>query len=85
MKRLSILLFGCVLAYGQRLRLRLNRKLDLQVVRLSKRCQIRILGLGLGRTAILLGNVEILSDTQGVDFGPYLKRILATIHRIGSV
>ncbi len=26
-----------------------------------------------------LGNLEILSDTQGVDFGPYLQRILQDV------
>jgi len=26
-----------------------------------------------------MGNLEILSDTQGVDFGPYLQRILQEI------
>lgn len=28
-----------------------------------------------------LGGAEVLSDTQGVDFGPYLRRILADIKR----
>ncbi len=26
-----------------------------------------------------MGNLEILSDTQGVDFGPYLQRILQDV------
>ena len=25
------------------------------------------------------GNLEVLSDTQGVDFGPYLERVLQTV------
>ena len=33
-------------------------------------------GLGTGAHGRQLGNLEILSDTQGVDFGPYLQRIL---------
>jgi len=33
-------------------------------------------GLGTGAHGRQLGNLEILSDTQGVDFGPYLARIL---------
>src|SRR3984885_15253252 len=33
-------------------------------------------GLGTGAHGRQVGNLEILSDTQGVDFGPYLQRIL---------
>jgi TonB family protein len=33
-------------------------------------------GLGTGAHGRQVGNLEILSDTQGVDFGPYLARIL---------
>jgi TonB family protein len=33
-------------------------------------------GLGTGARGRQLGNLEILSDTQGVDFGPYLERVL---------
>jgi TonB family protein len=33
-------------------------------------------GLGTGAHGRQLGNLEVLSDTQGVDFGPYLQRIL---------
>jgi TonB family protein len=33
-------------------------------------------GLRTGAHGRQVGNLEILSDTQGVDFGPYLKRIL---------
>ena len=33
-------------------------------------------GLGTGAHGRQLGNLEILSDTQGVDFGPYLQRVL---------
>lgn len=34
-------------------------------------------GLGQGRQAPkALGNLEVLSDTMGVDFGPYLQRVL---------
>ena len=28
-----------------------------------------------------LGNLEVLSDTQGVDFGPYLSRVLDAVRR----
>src|SRR5271165_4997871 len=33
-------------------------------------------GSGRGGSARTAGNLEILSDTQGVDFGPYLSRVL---------
>lgn len=33
-------------------------------------------GLGNGAHGRQLGNLEILSDTMGVDFGPYLQRVL---------
>jgi TonB family protein len=36
-------------------------------------------GLGTGARGRALGNLEILSDTQGVDFGPYLQRILEDV------
>jgi TonB family protein len=36
-------------------------------------------GLGTGQHGRQLGNLEILSDTQGVDFGPYLQRILQDV------
>ncbi|HEY3788210.1 MAG TPA: TonB family protein, partial [Urbifossiella sp.] len=28
-----------------------------------------------------LGNLEVLSDTQGVDFGPYLSRVVDAVRR----
>ncbi len=36
-------------------------------------------GLGTGQRSRQLGPLEILSDTQGVDFGPYLQRILQVV------
>lgn len=36
-------------------------------------------GLGTGAHGRQLGALDILSDTQGVDFGPYLKRILENV------
>jgi hypothetical protein len=33
-------------------------------------------GLGTGAHGRQLGNLEVLSDTMGVDFGPYLQRVL---------
>ena len=36
---------------------------------------------GSGSSPLNMGGAEILSDTQGVDFQPYLRRILADIYR----
>jgi len=36
-------------------------------------------GLGTGARGRVMGPYEILSDTQGVDFGPYLQRILQDV------
>ena len=38
-------------------------------------------GMGPGGSARTLGNLEVLSDTQGVDFGPYLSRVLEAVRR----
>jgi len=36
-------------------------------------------GSGRGGSARTAGNLEVLSDTQGVDFGPYLSRVLQAV------
>jgi TonB family protein len=36
-------------------------------------------GAGPGGAARVQGNLEVLSDTQGVDFGPYLERVLQAV------
>lgn len=38
-------------------------------------------GAGKGGAARVQGNLEVLSDTQGVDFGPYLSRVLEAVRR----
>jgi len=38
-------------------------------------------GLGTGAHGRQVGNLEILSDTQGVDFGPYLQRVLHDVRQ----
>ncbi len=38
-------------------------------------------GAGRGGAARVQGNLEVLSDTQGVDFGPYLSRVLESVRR----
>ena len=34
-----------------------------------------------GTNARVMGNLEVLTDTQGVDFGPYLSRVLDAVRR----
>ena len=36
-------------------------------------------GAGRGGSARTAGNLEVLSDTQGVDFGPYLSRVIQAV------
>ncbi|HTV66176.1 MAG TPA: TonB family protein [Bryocella sp.] len=38
-------------------------------------------GAGPGGRARVQGNLEVLTDTQGVDFGPYLSRVLDAVRR----
>jgi TonB family protein len=38
-------------------------------------------GYGNGRGSNVQGNLEILSDTMGVDFGPYLERVLHDVRQ----
>lgn len=69
MKRLSILLF-CFCAFGQSAPPPDEQKVPNQDF-----------GLAVDTNGHPVGNIEILSDTQGVDFGPYLNRILPTIRQ----
>ena len=36
-------------------------------------------GMGPGGSALKMGPLEVLSDTQGVDFGPYLERVIQAV------
>ena len=38
-------------------------------------------GLGIGARGRQLGQMDILSDTQGVDFGPYLRGVLTVVRK----
>ena len=39
------------------------------------------LGLGQRQPTARMGPIEITSDTMGVDFGPYLQRVLHDVER----
>ena len=67
MKRLSLFLLWCVFACGQSTPLPSAEK------------EVPTPGVGAPRHP--LGTIDILSDTQGVDFGPYLRLILPTIRK----
>src|SRR5437016_2633838 len=67
MKRLSILLLWCFCAFGQSAPI--------------PRDEQKVPNLAVGTNGHPVGNIEILSDPQGVDFGPYLNRILPTIRQ----
>ncbi len=38
-------------------------------------------GIGPGGSAVRMGQVDVLSDTEGVDFGPYLSRVVDAVRR----
>ncbi len=69
MKRLSILLSCCALAFGQ----------STPIPPDDQKTPNQDFGLAVGTNGHDVGDLDILSDTQGVDFGPYLSRILPTI------
>jgi TonB family protein len=67
--RLAILLFCCAAALGQT---NAPHPSD-------QKPKTQDYGLGVGAPGKQFGGVDILSDTQGVDFGPYLKKALADV------
>lgn len=71
MKGLSILLLWCFCAFGQ----------SAPIPPAEQKVPDQEFGLAVGTNGHPVGNIEILSDTQGVDFGPYLNRILPTIRQ----
>ena len=64
--RSVILLACCALRFGQ------NTTSTPQV---EKKSQADDFGLGVGAPAKQFGSLDVLSDTEGIDFGPYLKEI----------
>ena len=69
--KLLILLFCCVFAFGQ----------DVAPANRSQQKPANQYGLGLGTKGRTLEGVEILSDTQGINFAPYLRVVVRTITR----
>jgi len=70
--RLAILLFCCSAALGQ----------TNAPPTADQKPKAQDYGLGVGApTGKQVGGVDILSDTQGVDFGPYLKEVLVEVRK----
>lgn len=71
--RLIILLLCSAIGFGQNTTSRNETKAQPQ-----GRCGEEF-GLSIGAHGHQMGAVDILSDTQGVDFGPYVERMLHTV------
>jgi TonB family protein len=69
--RLAILLFCCAAALGQ----------TSTTTPSDQKPKAPDYGLGVGAKGKRLGALDILSDTQGVNFGPYLKGLLENVRK----
>lgn len=69
--RLLILLVCCAFAFGQ----------DAAPTNPSKQKATRQYGLGIGTIGRTVEGVEILSNTPGVEFAPYLRIVVGKINR----
>ena len=74
--RLAILLFCSVAVFGQSSAPPPEPKADPQVGSPRPETPSKDFGLGTGAHERSVGGVGILSDTQGVDFGPYIKSMM---------
>jgi TonB family protein len=75
----AILLFWVVFALGQSTSPTPEPKAQPPASSSDHKDQIQDFGLGIGAHGVQTGAVEVLSDTKGVDFGPYLKRVLEQV------
>jgi hypothetical protein len=69
--KLLILLFCCAFAFGQ----------DVAPANPSKQKPAHQYGLGLGTIGRTVEGVEILSNTPGVEFAPYLRVVVRKVNR----
>lgn len=74
--RLVALLLCSLVAFGQSTASSPEPKAQTETSSADQKNQNQNLGLGIGAGGNQEGNVEILSDTKGVDFRPYLKVVL---------
>jgi TonB family protein len=77
--RLAVLLFCCALAFGQNTSSAPETKSQAPASPCDQKPKNNDYGLGTGIRGRQLGEVDILSDTQGVDFGPYLENMLQSV------
>jgi TonB-like protein len=68
--RLVIVLLCCALAFGQD---------NASTPQGNRKAQADDFGLGVGAPGKEFGSLDVLTDTEGVDFGPYLKEVLKEI------
>lgn len=68
--RLAIVLLCCALAFGQD---------NTSAPQATRTAQADDYGLGVGAPGKESGSVDVLSDTEGIDFGPYLNEALKAI------
>jgi TonB family protein len=78
--RLAMLLFCAVFAFGQSTSTPPEPKSG-SVASPDQKPPTRDFGLGIGAKGQQSGALDILSDTQGVDFGPYLEGILQGVRQ----
>ena len=79
--RLTILLFCCALAFGQSASPAPETKTQPPANSPDQKSQNNEFGLRTGALGQQFGALDILSDTEGVNFGPYLQRILQEIRQ----
>lgn len=77
--RVAILLFCCALGFGQDTSPAPGAKPQAPATSSDQKSQNTDFGLGMGTPGRQSGALDILSDTQGVDFGPYLQGILKRV------
>jgi hypothetical protein len=78
--RLATFLFCGAFVLGQDTSPTPQQKVNASAATTNQDSQNRNLG-GSGAHGNQSGNIEILSDTQGVDFGPYLQRVLENVRK----
>ena len=77
--KLLIAAFCCAFAFGQTTSTAPDQKTEPSASATQKKSNKY--GLGIGAKGVPIGGVEVLSDTQGVDFSPYLQRVRQDIER----
>ena len=77
--KLLVAMFCCAFAFGQTTSTAPEQKTE-SPASATQRMPNKY-GLGMGTKGRAIGGVEILSDTQGVNFAPYLQRVRQDIER----